>query len=91
MYGEEGRSAETVQKYVTKLECLVKEYPDFPDLHNFLGIAYLIQCRHLFNKSLHQFQTAVDINPKFEKAINHLKLAKNDGKGLLILLRAMLK
>jgi len=91
MYGEKGKDSEAVQEYVNKLETMAREYPDYPDIPNKLGVAYLIQCRHLFNKALHQFRRASELNPDFEKAKNNLKLARNDGKGLLILLRAMLK
>ena len=65
--------------------------PDFPDLRTKLGIATLIQCRNFLNKALHQFREASTMNPDYEKAKNNLKLARNDGKGLTILLRAMLK
>jgi len=91
LYGERGRSGKAVQEYVDRLEALIKEYPKFPDLHNKLGIGYLVQCRHLFNRALHQFQSACEINPEYERAKRNLKLAKNDGKGLILLLRAMLK
>lgn len=91
LYGQRGRNTKAVQEYVNKLEALVREHPNFPDIHNKLGVAYLIQCRSLFNRALHQFQRACDINPEYKRAKSNLKLAKNDGKGLLILLRAMLK
>lgn len=91
MYGEKGRNGEAVQEYVDRLESLIKEYPDFPDLYNKLGIGYLIQCRKLFNRALHQFRHACSLNPSYERAKRNLKLAENDGKGFLILLRAMLK
>lgn len=91
LYGERGRNTKAVQAYVNTLESLVREHPDFSDIHNKLGVAYLIQCRSLFNRALHQFQRACDINPEYKRAKSNLKLAKNDGKGLLILLRAMLK
>lgn len=91
MYGEKGKDGPAIQDYVVKLESLAREFPDFPDLRNKLGIAILIQCRHLFNKALHQFREASTMNPDYEKAKNNLKLARNDGKGLIILLRAMLK
>jgi len=91
MYGEKGRNRKAVQKYVERLETLVREYPRYPDVHNKLGIGYLIQCRNLFNRALNEFQQACDMNPKYERAKNNLKLAKNESKGLLLLLRAILK
>jgi tetratricopeptide (TPR) repeat protein len=91
MYGDRGRNTRNIQKYVDRLERLVKEHSDFPDLHNKLGIGYLIECRDLFNRALEQFQSACRLNPEYKRAKNNLKLAQNDGKGFLILLRAMLK
>ena len=67
------------------------ENPDYADVRNNLGIAHLIQCRNLFLKALDEFRGALKINPDFKKAEKNLKLAENDGKGFLILLRAILK
>ncbi|MFC1501814.1 tetratricopeptide repeat protein [bacterium] len=91
MYGDRGRNRKTIQKYVSRMELLLNQHPDFPDLHNKLGIGYLIQCRDLFNSALEQFQSACRLNPEYKRAKKNLKLAQNDGKGFLILLRAMLK
>ncbi len=91
MFGEKGRDAKTIQDYIRQLEALIKKHPAFPDLHNMLGVAYLIQCRGLFNKALHEINRACEINPEYERAKRNLKLAKNEGKGLLILLRSLLK
>ena len=91
LYGDKGKDSEIVQKYVERLEILSKKHQKFPDIHNELGIAYMIQCKDLFNRALHQFRVASKINPKYKRALNNLKLAENEGKGLLILLRALLK
>ena len=91
LFGEQGKNPEYVDSYVNRVESLVRKNPKYPDLHNMLGIGYLIQCRILFNKALHQFKVACKLNPLYERAKNNLKLAENDGKGFLILLRAMLK
>jgi len=91
LYGEKGRNLKSVHDYVKKLKSLTEKHPDFPDLHNKLGIAYLIECRNLFNRALHHFKKAEDLNPGYEESSKNLKLAQNDGKGLMLLLRAMLK
>ena len=91
MYGEKGRDIDTISTYVERLENVLSEHPEYVDIHNNLGIGYLIQCRTLFQQALHHFQKAYTINPDFERARNNYKLAKNDGKGLVILLRALLK
>jgi tetratricopeptide (TPR) repeat protein len=91
MYGEHGRDIKVVQDYVDRMDLISKRYPKFPDLHNNLAIGHLIQCRNLFNKALNELRTACEINPKYKRAKRNLKLAENDGKGLLILLRALIK
>ena len=91
MYGEKGRDIDTISTYVERLEYVLSEHPEYADVHNNLGIGYLIQCRTLFQQALHHFQKAYTLNPDFERARNNYKLAKNDGKGLVILLRALLK
>jgi len=91
MYGGKGRDDDFIASYVGQLEGVLKDHPDFADLHNNLGIAYLIQCRNLFLKALDEFRQAIKINPNFKRAKKNLKIAENDGKGFLILLRALLK
>ena len=91
MFGEEGRDAKSIQEYIRQLETLIEEHPKFPDLHNKLGVAYFIQCRVLFNKALYELNKACEIHPEYGRAKNNLKLAKNESKGLLILLRSLLK
>jgi hypothetical protein len=56
-----------------------------------LGIAHLIQCRNLFLRALEEFRVSLRINPGYKRAEKNLKLSENDGKGFLILLRAILK
>jgi tetratricopeptide (TPR) repeat protein len=91
LYGEKGRQKKAVGDYIYQLEKVLSDHPDYPDIHNFLGIAFLMQCRNLFNRSLHHFQEAIRLNSKFKKAKDNLKLARNEGKGLMLLLRALLK
>ncbi len=91
MYGESGRDEDQINTYVERLERLTIQYPKYADLRNKLGIAYLIQCRQLFNKALKQFKHAIQINSNYDRAKRHLKLAQNEGKGFLLLLRAILK
>lgn len=91
MYGGKGRDDAFVQHYTDNLREAISDYPDYADLHNHLGIAYLIQCRNLFLRALEEFREALRINPKFKRAEKNLKLTENDGKGFLILLRALFK
>jgi tetratricopeptide (TPR) repeat protein len=91
MFGGKGKDEEFILDYVEQLKHAIEKYPDYADLRNNLGIGYLIQCRNLFLNALEEFREAMRINPEFKKAEKNLKLAENDGKGFLILLRAILK
>ena len=91
MFGGKGKDDEFVADYTKKLQQAIDKYPEYADLRNDLGIAYLIQCRNLFLKGLNEFRNALEINPEYKRAEKNLKLAENDGKGFLILLRAILK
>lgn len=91
MYGGKGKDDAFITKYIDRLNSAVEAQPDYADLHNSLGIAYLIMCRNLFLKALDEFRKALGINPDFKRAKKNLRLAENDGKGFLILLRALLK
>jgi len=85
------KDTKALDHYIRTLERSISQHSDYPDLHQSLGIAYLIKGWHLFVNSMDEFQEAVDLNPSFKKAQKSLKLLKNDGRGFLILLRAILK
>lgn len=89
-YGEEGVDRRATERYIAKLEGMLEKNPNFVDIRNDLGVAYLIQCRFLFNRAIGEFKKALTINPNYAKAQKNLKLAENEGKGFLILLRAIL-
>lgn len=91
MYGGKGKDNSFISGYIERLNSELDKRPEYADLHNNLGIAYLIMCRNLFLKALEEFRAALKINPKYKRAEKNLKLAENDGKGFLILLRALLK
>lgn len=91
MFGGKGKDDEFIIDYTNQLQQAIDKYPDYADLRNNLGIGYLIRCRNLFLNALEEFRGALKINPEYKKAEKNLKLAENDGKGFLILLRAILK
>lgn len=91
MFGGKGKDDQLLSDYIDVLKEELEKNPKFPDLHNNLGTAYLIQCRNIFLKAMEQFRTAVKINPSYRTAKKNLKLAENEGKGFIILLRALLK
>jgi superkiller protein 3 len=89
-YGEEGVDRKSTERYISKLEDILEKNPNYVDIHNDLGVAYLIQCRFLFTRAINEFKKALTINADYAKAKKNLKLAENEGKGFLILLRAIL-
>ncbi len=91
MFGGKSKDELAVERYIENLKSEIAQHPKYPDLHNNLGVAYLIQCRNLFLRALEEFRRAIKLNPNYKLAKKNLKLAENEGKGLLILLRALLK
>ncbi|MBX7152484.1 tetratricopeptide repeat protein [bacterium] len=91
MFGGEGKNDSTIFRYERLLQERLKHTPQYADLHNSLGILHIIQCRNFFLKAIEDFKHAIEINSKYDGARKNLKLAENDGRGFLILLRAILK
>ena len=91
MFGGFGKDDQMVAEYINSIKLDSSENPDYADIRYNLGVAYLIQGRNMFLRALEEFRKAVKINPHYEKAKKSLRLVENDGKGLLILLRAILK
>jgi len=85
------KDTKALDHYIRTLERSIAQHSGYPDLHQSLGIAYLIKGWHLFVNSMDEFREAVELNPSFKKAQKNLKLLENDGRGFLILLRAILK
>ncbi len=91
MFAGKSKDELAVKAYIENLKSEIAHHPRYPDLHSNLGVAYLIQCRNLFLRALEEFRRAIKLNPNYKLARKNLKLAENEGKGLLILLRALLK
>ncbi|RMH65402.1 MAG: tetratricopeptide repeat protein [Calditrichaeota bacterium] len=91
MYGGKSLTNRTLEKFERDLSRAIEVKGDYADLWNSLGIVHLIQCRNLFIQALNEFNKALQINPRYEKALKNKKLVENDGKEFLILLRAILK
>lgn len=91
MFGQLDDNCRTLDYYIETIETVLSENPTYADLRHSLGVAYLLKGWQCFSKATSEFEKAVDINPAYEKAKKKLKLMQNDGRGLLILLRAVLK
>lgn len=91
MFGGEGKNEQLIAHYENLLMDKIRQNPNYADLHNAAGILHLIQCRNTFLKAIEDFKRALEINPAYETAKKNLRLSENDGRGFLILLRAILK
>jgi tetratricopeptide (TPR) repeat protein len=91
LFGGVGKDDKALSDYRIQLEKAVEENPQYADLHNSLGIIYLIQCRNIFLKAVNQFKKAYEINPSYKNAYKNFRLVQNDGREFLNLLRAILK
>jgi tetratricopeptide (TPR) repeat protein len=91
MYGGRSLTKRSLKKIEQDLINSIEMKGDYADLWNNLGIIHLIQCRNMFLQALSEFSKALEINPRFEKALKNKKLVENDGKEFLMLLRAILK
>ncbi|MBN1466065.1 tetratricopeptide repeat protein [candidate division KSB1 bacterium] len=91
MFGQLDDNNQTLDFYIDHIEKVLTENPSYADLRHSLGVAYLLKGWQCFGKATGEFEKAVEINPSYEKAKKKLKLMQNDGRGLLILLRAILQ
>jgi len=91
MFGGEGKNDHTIARYEKLLMERIRQNSTYADLHNSLGILHIIQCRNFFLKAIDDFKHAIEINNQYDSAKKNLRLAENDGRGFLILLRAILK
>ncbi|MFQ5633416.1 MAG: hypothetical protein ACE5I1_32010, partial [bacterium] len=80
-----------IWKHIRKLEAMLKKYPNYADLYNHLGVAYVIMSKIVNNKAIQLFDKAMKINPNFEKAKKNKRLAEYDHKGIQLLFDAILK
>ncbi|MBL7959776.1 tetratricopeptide repeat protein [bacterium] len=91
LFGGAGKNESILEQYRIKLEKAVETNPNYADLHNSLGLLFLIQCRNLFLKAMMQFKKAYEINPSYKSAYKNFRLVHNDGREFLNLLRAIIK
>ena len=80
-----------IWKHIRRLEAMLKKYPNYADLYNHLGVAYVIMSKIVNNNAIQLFDKAMKINPNFEKAKKNKRLAEYDHKGIQLLFDAILK
>ncbi|HPR86473.1 MAG TPA: tetratricopeptide repeat protein [bacterium] len=91
MFADLERDNRSLESYIKTLEKAIAQHPEYADLHQSIGTAYLLRGWHSFAHAVEAYRQAVHINPDYQKAQKNLKLLENDGRGFLILLRAILK
>ena len=91
MYGGKELNREELEHYERRVREQESARDGFADYWNDLGRIHMIQCRNLFLSALSEFEKSVELNAKYDEAIKNYDLVKNNKKGFLILLRAILK
>ncbi len=91
MFGGKEMNQEEMEHYAHQISKEATRHEGFADYWNEMGVVHLIQCRDYFLKAVNEFEQAVRINPKYAEAKQNHDLIKNNKKGFLILLRAILK
>lgn len=91
MYGGKELTREELEYYEGRVREQEEARESFADYWNDLGRIHMIQCRNLFLNALSEFEKSVELNATFKEAIKNFDLVKNNKKGFLILLRAILK
>ena len=91
MYGGKELSRDELDYYEQAMKSDEAVQGKFADFWNEMGVIHLIQCREYFRKALSGYENAIRINPKYEEALKSKELMSHGDKGLLILLRAILK
>ncbi|KAA3612092.1 MAG: tetratricopeptide repeat protein [Calditrichaeota bacterium] len=91
LHNENKLKSGMVLRHIKQIEKNLKKYPNYADLYNHLGVAYVILSKIINNKASLQFDKALEINPEFIRAKRNQRLAEYDQKGIQLLFDAILK
>jgi len=69
---EKGR----IKTAIEKLKLVVKAYPDYPDVHNALGLAYSLRGNN--DDAVTSFRMAIELNPDYIEAYVHMAIIQNE-------------
>jgi len=91
LFADFEHSNRTLDNYIKTLEKTAAQHPDYADIRQSLGTAYLLRGWHNFARAIEAYREAININPQYQKAQKNMRLLENEGRGILLLLRAVLK
>lgn len=91
IYNTRKLTSRQIWRHIRQLQEFIEKYPNYADLYNHLGVAYVILSKYVNNKAIQQFDQAIQRNPGFERAKRNKRLAEYDNKGMQLLFDAILK
>jgi len=90
MFAGLDKDVEAIDFYINLVEKSLTLHPEYADLYQSLGKAYLVKAWYYISKSSAAFKNALRKNPQFKRAQKTLTLMENDSKGFLHLLKTIL-
>ncbi len=91
LYNTKKLNSAAIWRHIRQLQDTIDKHPNYADLYNHLGVAYVVMSKFVNNKAVQQFEKAQQINPAFDRAKRNQKLAEYDHKGIQLLFDAILK
>jgi tetratricopeptide (TPR) repeat protein len=65
-----------IKKAIEKLQLVVRAYPDYPDVHNALGLAFSLSGNN--EGAVNSFKRAIELNPEYIEAYIHMAIIQNE-------------
>lgn len=91
MLGANRVNERLLTKRIKSLQAAIQANPHYADIHHELAIAYTLLGSFIHRKAVEEYESALEINPEFERAKRNLKLAENEIKGFEVLVKAIMK
>lgn len=91
MLGANKVNERLLTRRIKSLQTAILTNPHYADLHHELAIAYTLLGSFIHRKAVEEYESALRINPEFDRAKRNLKLAENEIKGFEVLVKAIMK
>lgn len=88
-YAEENKLPIILDDFILKLKELVQENPEYPDVHFYLALAYLLKIKNLLSLADRELENSVGINPDYQLAKEVKELLRNEIEGYLVFMKAI--